>query len=90
LLDIKKKWKTMSKDSPINAFSFNDTNVKNEEAAVNNVLSKYKNLLLYGFEDNPEKTIEQMNNELKSSGLDKVQKETQTQLDKFMIDYNNK
>lgn len=88
LLDIKAKWLTMSKDTPITAFAFDDTNVKNEEAVISNIITKYKNVLIYGFSSDPEKDIAQMNAELKKAGLEKVLKETQTKLDEFLVNFN--
>lgn len=88
LIDIKEKWKGMTKNSAIQAFAFNDVNVKNEEAALNNIISKYKNVLMYGFAADVEKTITQMNDELKKAGLEKVHKETQTKIDEFLVQYN--
>lgn len=88
MLDIKKKWSDIKKDSIAVAFKFDDTNVKIEEAAINNVISKYFNLLIYGFVPDTKGAIAKMNSELKAAGLEKVQKETQKQLDVFAAQYN--
>lgn len=87
-LDVKAKWLKQKKTSVTAAFIFDNTNVKSEETAVNNTLTKYMNILLYGFSDNPKATIDKMNAELKSDGLDSIQQETQKQLDKFVAQYN--
>lgn len=88
VLDIKKKWLAKKKDSVALAFQFNDSNVKSEETAINNVLAKYFNLLIYGFATDTKGTIAKMNAELKAVGLPKVQQETQKQLDAFAVQYN--
>lgn len=88
VLDIKKKWMNAKKDSIAVAFKFDDANVKIEEAAITNVLSKYFNVLIYGFAPNTKEMIAKMNSELKAAGLEKVHKETQTQLDAFVAQYN--
>lgn len=87
-LDIKAKWLKQKKDSVAVAFNFDSTNVKSEETAVNNTLAKYMSLLVFGFADDPKATIDKMNAELATDGLATIQKETQTQLDKFVAQYN--
>lgn len=88
ILDIKTKWMDIKKDSIAVAFKFDDTNVKSEETAISNVVSKYFNILIYGFAPDTKGTIAKMNAELKAVGLEKVQQETQKQLDAFVAQYN--
>ena len=88
MLDIKTKWMAIKKDSIAVAFKFDDTNVKSEETSINNVVSKYFNILIYGFAPDTKGTIAKMNAELKAAGLEKVQQETQKQLDAFVEQYN--
>ena len=89
VVDIKQKWLDIKEDSIAVAFKFDDTNVKSEEAAISNVLAKYFNILIYGYAEDTEGTIAQLNEELKAAGLEKVQQETQSQLDAFVEQYNS-
>lgn len=87
IIDIRSKWLGIKKDSVAVAFKFDDTNVKSEEAAISNVLAKYFNLLIYGYAPDTKGTIAKLNAGLKAAGLEKVQQETQKQLDAFVAQY---
>ena len=64
-------------------FSFNDANVKTEQAAIDNVFKTYLAPLQYGLVD-PVTGLATLKQKLKEAGIDKVQAELQTQLDAFM------
>ena len=62
-------------------FVFDPTNVANEIAACNNVLSQYNSMLKYPGFKNPDAFLEEFRTNLKKNGIDKIVAEVQTQLD---------
>lgn len=80
--DIKK----MGEDAVENkyrSFVMDTTNVKNEYAAVQNVISQYYNPLKLGYTDDVEAELENLKEQLKLAGNDKVIEEFQRQIDEF-------
>lgn len=70
-------------DSPLKGFFFDSTPVKNEIAAMSNVVSQYKQDLLFGRVD-PDVVLPEFLQKLKGVGSDKVQAEMQKQFDEFL------
>ncbi|MEG1426939.1 MAG: DUF3502 domain-containing protein, partial [Oscillospiraceae bacterium] len=66
------------------AFSANLDPIKNEYAAVENVIQQYAIPLYYGYVDDPIAGIKELREKLAAAGSDKVLKELQTQLDAFL------
>ena len=62
-------------------FNFDPTNVANEIAACNNVLSQYTSMLRYPGFKNPDAFLEEFRTALTKNGIDKIVAEVQTQLD---------
>ncbi|MEG2697625.1 MAG: extracellular solute-binding protein [Ruthenibacterium sp.] len=61
-------------------FTFNQENVKNEIASLNNVIKEFFDPITYGVVD-PEEYIPKFNEKLKANGLDAYMTELQTQFD---------
>ncbi|MDT8718561.1 ABC transporter substrate-binding protein [Clostridium sp. 19966] len=79
------KWaKEDTVNNILQAFNFDDSNVKNEMAAVNNVTIQYGIPLSLGVISDPVKGLETYKQKLKEAGLDKIQKEAQKQVDAFI------
>ncbi|OPJ61949.1 ABC transporter substrate-binding protein [Clostridium oryzae] len=74
------KWKKNDTvHHPLETFTFDDSNVKNEMAAINNVVTQYGLPLNLGMIADVDKGVTQYQQKLKQAGLDKVLKEVQTQ-----------
>jgi putative aldouronate transport system substrate-binding protein len=58
--------------------------VKTEIANIGNVMLRYANPLEYGVIKDIDKGLEDLNKQLKSAGIDKIQTELQTQIDAFL------
>jgi putative aldouronate transport system substrate-binding protein len=69
---------------PLETFVFNDSNVKNEVAAIGNVMLRYAIPLEYGLIKDIEKGQADLLEQLKSAGIEKVQTELQSQIDAFL------
>ena len=70
--------------NPLETFTFDDSSVKNEMAAINTVVTQYGLPLHLGIIADPVKGVEIYSQKLKSAGLDKVLKAVQTQADAFI------
>lgn len=70
--------------NPLETFTFDDSTVKNEMAAINTVVTQYGLPLHLGIIADPAKGVETYSQKLKAAGLDKVLKEVQTQADAFI------
>lgn len=81
---IGKIWTDRAVEGPAAAFSFDDTNVKNELANLQSVYTQYVPLLDLGLVDNVEKTLEEFNKQAKAAGLDKIMEETQKQIKAYL------
>ncbi|PWX29334.1 hypothetical protein CYK92_15355 [Clostridium perfringens] len=78
--DVFKEFNNSAKISPILGFKFNTENVSNQISAVNNVLQEFEKSLYTGSID-PISGLENLNKKLKSSVIDEIRKEMQSQLD---------
>jgi putative aldouronate transport system substrate-binding protein len=68
---------------PLETLTFDDTKVKNEVAAVNNVMNANGKPVFYGVLD-PAKGVSELREKLKQAGIDKVVAEMQAQADAAM------
>jgi putative aldouronate transport system substrate-binding protein len=84
------KWKTQVADAPIIFMTFDDSKAKNEVAAIDNIGIKYGGVLLWGFDADPVKLMQDVTNQEKAAGMDKIQDEWLTQRDAFLANYNSK
>jgi len=66
--------------SPLIGFTYDNTNVKSENAQISAVLSEYMAVLGSGMSD-PETTLPELNTKLKKAGLEKVIADAQKQID---------
>ncbi|MBX4268368.1 ABC transporter substrate-binding protein [Clostridium estertheticum] len=79
------KWqKNDTIHNPLETFTFDDSLVKNEMAAINTVVTQYGLPLHLGIIADPAKGVEIYSQKLKAAGLDKVMKAVQEQADKFI------
>jgi putative aldouronate transport system substrate-binding protein len=73
--------------NPLSAFSFDDTNVKNEMAAVGNVITQYGVPLDLGMVADVNAGIKQFRQKLTEAGFDKILQECQTQATEYAKTY---
>lgn len=71
-------------DTPWAAFIFDDTNVKNEMAVLNNLLIQYDYILDLGMAEDVDATIEEFLSKCELAGLEKVKLELNDQLTAFI------
>ncbi len=81
--EVNKKLESISIENKFLLFTPNLDPIKNENAAVMNVMQQYELPLRYGYTD-PEKGIATLNEKLKAAGIDKVIAELQKQLDEYL------
>lgn len=77
-------WQEKVYHFPLETFVFDDSKVKNEVANVGNVMLRYAIPLEYGLIADLDKGQEELNKQLKSAGIDKIQTELQAQIDAFL------
>ncbi len=82
--EIGKKWTQDAVESPTAAFSFDDTNVKNELANLKNVYTQYIPLLDLGLVEDVDATLEEFQKQAQAAGIDKVLEEAKTQLTAYL------
>lgn len=82
--EIGEKWTKSAVESPTAAFSFNDTNVKNELANLKSVYTEYIPLLDLGLVKDVEGTLDEFRKKAEAAGLEKVLDEAKTQLEEYM------
>jgi ABC-type sugar transport system, periplasmic component len=69
----------------LQSFVFDDTNVKNEIAAVNNVLEQYEKPMVYGIiKKSVEEDVKDLRERMKKAGSEKVVAEIQKQVDAYL------
>jgi putative aldouronate transport system substrate-binding protein len=80
--DFTNNWKNnVTVNHPLETFTFDDSKVKNEVAAVNNVMNTNGRPVFYGIVD-PSKGVPELKEKLKQAGIDKIVAEMQAQADK--------
>ncbi|MDF2941258.1 MAG: sugar transporter substrate-binding protein [Herbinix sp.] len=82
--------KSLAQDSietPLATFTFDDTEYKNEIAAITNIVETYMIPIELGLTDQKE-GLEKMKQKLDAAGIDKLLAAVQTQLDAYVAEYN--
>lgn len=82
--EMNKVWTETGESGRFQSFVFNDANVKNEIAAMNEVFNNEYKLLGLGFTDDPEGDIAKMRDKMNAAGAEKVYTEIQTQALEFI------
>ena len=82
--EIGKAWNAKAVEGPTAAFSFDDSNVKNELANLQNVYTQYVPLLDLGLVDDVEATLAEFQKQAKAAGLDKIMEEAKTQMTAYL------
>jgi putative aldouronate transport system substrate-binding protein len=77
------EWNQQAKASVLLGFSFDRTNVENELAACDLVMSRYKQELYTGTVD-PAEVVPQLYKELTDAGLEKIRTEYQNQINAWL------
>jgi len=85
LTDLWKKQDVVN--NPLEGFSFDDSKVKNEIAAINNVITQYGVPLDLGIESDVDKGIDVYKQKLKEAGLDKLMQEVKTQTAAYLKEH---
>ncbi|MEY8745791.1 DUF3502 domain-containing protein [Bacillales bacterium AN1005] len=83
-LDIIAASQTKLYHYPLESFVLVDTKVKNEIANIGNVMMRYNLPLEYGIINDLNKGQQDLLNQLKAAGIDKVKEELQSQIDNFL------
>lgn len=87
LREVYASWGQRAVICPVFYMSFDDSNVKNETAAISNVTRKYKNVLEFGFDKDPEKLSAEYEQQLDAAGREKMVKEWVAQRDAYLASY---
>lgn len=82
-MDIFNSLKSRVVNHPLQSFTFDDTNVKNELAAIKSVIDQYGVPLEWGFVD-PEEGLATYKEKLQKAGFDKVMEEMRTQAEAYV------
>ena len=82
--ELTAKWENNAKSIKFSTFTFNDENVKNEVAAINEIFGTDYKLLCLGFSDDVQGDIAKMQQKLKAAGAEKVYAEMQKQAQEFV------
>lgn len=78
-----KDWNAQAIDNPLLGYSFDDSKMKNQIAALSNVIQQYQGPLVLGAVD-PNTTLNTFLNGMKQNGVDELLKEEQTQVNAFL------
>lgn len=84
LTEMNKAWQASARSGRYQTFVFNDTNVKNEIAAMGEIFNTDYKLLGLGFTDDPAADIAKLQTKLQAAGADKVYAELQKQALEFL------
>jgi len=82
--ELDKIWRTKVVHPITETFVFDETNVKNELAALEQLRTKYRPMLTLGMADNVEATIQEWRDQADKAGLKKVEEELKKQLQAFL------
>jgi putative aldouronate transport system substrate-binding protein len=82
--DLAKGWEANVYHYALETFVFDNSKVKTEIANVGNVMLRYAIPLEYGVIKDIDKGLADLNRQLKSAGIDKIQAELQAQIDAFL------
>ncbi|CAI6085801.1 ABC transporter substrate-binding protein [Cohnella rhizoplanae] len=83
---IMEQFKANTVNHPLQMFVFDDSAVKNEEAAINNIMDTYGKPLRFGLVEpnDPKRGVKAFQEKLKVAGIEKVIAEMQKQADAFL------
>ncbi|MDQ0900983.1 ABC transporter substrate-binding protein [Paenibacillus sp. V4I7] len=87
--EFEKKWNPVLVHPATETFVFDESNIKNEMAALTTVRTKYKAMLSLGMAEDVDKTISEFKDQAKKAGLDKIEAEFRKQMQAF-LEKNNK
>lgn len=82
--EMYEKWAATAESSQFDSFVFNEENVKNEIAAMNDVFNNEYKLLGLGFTDDPEGDIAKLREKMIAAGAEKVYEEVHNQAVEFL------
>lgn len=82
--EMRQELESLSRENPYILFVPDIEPVKNELAAVGNVIQQYARPLSYGYINDPEEGLNTLIRQLQTAGSDKIIAELQNQLDKFL------
>ncbi|WBY63974.1 ABC transporter substrate-binding protein [Thermocaproicibacter melissae] len=83
IAQVYKDWNAQAVANPLLGYKFDDTNVKNQIAALSNVIKQYYDPLTLGVAD-PDQMLGKFLDSLKQNGADELLKVEQEQVDKFL------
>ncbi len=83
-VEIGKAWSAKAVEGPTAAFSFDDTNVKNELANLQSVYTQYIPLLDLGLIDDVEGTLAEFNKQAEAAGIQKIMDEVKVQMTAYL------
>ena len=84
LEELNDAWKESARSRRYQAFVFDDSNVKNEIAAITEIFNTDYKLLGLGFTDDPEGDIAKLKEKMTAAGADTVYAEMQKQAQEFL------
>ncbi|WP_042196541.1 ABC transporter substrate-binding protein [Paenibacillus camerounensis] len=82
--DLVNSWESSVYHYDLETFVFDNSKVKTEIANVGNVMLRYAIPLEYGVIEDIDKGLAELNKQLQSAGLEKIQTELQAQIDAFL------
>jgi len=81
---LRQSWLKVAITHPLQSFAFDDSKVKNEVAAINNIQKTYGRIIDFGFTKDVDKAIVDYQRKLSLAGRDKVTKELQRQVEEYL------
>ena len=78
-----KLWNKDPAIHPLSTFSFNEQNVKTQDAILTTLVTQYMNPISTGLVNDPDQAVNEFISKLKTAGIDTVTKEIQSQIDQF-------
>lgn len=81
--ELGNKWTEEAVENPMAGLTFDETAVINEMSNINNTKVKYMNTLDLGLSEDVEGTLKAFQNEMKTSGIDKVKEELVKQINAY-------
>lgn len=82
--ELTEEWKKNARTGHFATFVFDDSEVKNEIAAITEIYNSDYKLLQLGFTDDPEGDVEKLREKLKTAGIEKVQAAFHEQVLEFL------
>lgn len=82
--EIRNAWEKVALTNPVQNFTFDDSNVKNEVAIVTDLWKTDFKVVVMGFVNNPEKEVQKLIEKYKTAGNDTIISEQQSQIDGYL------